>query len=342
MRAIWNKAWLIVLVAVLSAAIAFACTFFLITPQYEASAMFYVNNSSALQDSSASISSGDSSTSRNLVDSYIVILNTEETYKAVTDYAGISRTHAEMKKMVSAVAVNETEVFKVVVTSPSPQEAEALANAIAQVLPNRISTFLDGTSAKVVDKATLPTKPSSPSYPRNIAIGGLLGLLLTIAVVVLREILDVMIRGEEDISLCCKHPILASVPDMSTPSKGGSYYDSCKKKNLRGGAYSTGAQQKRSSLLGKNVSFAASEAYKLLRTKLQFSFAGDNDCRVIGLSSALSGEGKSLTAINLAYTLSQLNKKVILIDCDMRRPTMAEKLGIIKTPRSVQLADRPV
>ena len=84
--------------------------------------------------------------------------------------------------------------------------------------------------------------------------------------------------------------------------------------------------------MGSGMSFAASEAYKLLRTKLQFSFAGDNSCRVIGLSSALSGEGKSLTAINLAYSLSQLNKRVILIDCDMRRPTLAEKLDLRKRP----------
>jgi capsular exopolysaccharide synthesis family protein len=84
--------------------------------------------------------------------------------------------------------------------------------------------------------------------------------------------------------------------------------------------------------MGPNISFAASEAYKLLRTKIQFSFADDNDCRVIGLSGALSGEGKSLTAVNLAYTLSELNKKVILIDCDMRRPTLAKKLKIRKKP----------
>ena len=206
-----------------------------------------------------------------------------------------------------------------------------MVDAISVILPERISTIIDGTSAKVVETAVLPTSPSSPSYIKNTIIGGLIGFIVIATIIVLREIFNVTIRSEEDINQCCKHPILAAVPDMSASGKGGSYYNSSKEKKKKG-AYSVEVQKKRNNLMGKGVSFAASEAYKLIRTKLQFSFADDNKCRVIGLSSALSGEGKSLTAINLAYTLSQLNKKVILIDCDMRRPTLAEKLGIMKIP----------
>ena len=167
-------------------------------------------------------------------------------------------------------------------------------------------------------------------------IGCLLGFLLTAGVIALREIFDITIRTEEDVSQCCAHPILAAVPDMTSHGKGGSYYygygrkTDSKKKNS---AYDLKKQsEQKTVIMGPNISFAASEAYKLLRTKLQFSFADDNHCRVIGLSSALSGEGKSLTAINLAYTLSELNKKVILVDCDMRRPTLAEKMRIHKKP----------
>lgn len=92
-------------------------------------------------------------------------------------------------------------------------------------------------------------------------------------------------------------------------------------------------KRKQVELVGGNISFAAAEAYKLLRTKLLFSFAdAEDDCRVIGVSSALTGEGKSLSAVNLAYSASQLGKRVLLVDCDMRRPSLAEKLPIHKTP----------
>ena len=331
-RAIAQQGWFVALAAVIFAVVAFVGTFFLITPTYESAAMFYVNNSNlSLGDASVSISSGDLTTSRNLVDSYIVILNTRETLVDVIDYAGVARTYKGLREMISASAVDETEIFKVTVTSPDPNEAEKIANAIAYILPKRIGKIIDGTSAKVVDAASVPSAPSSPSYPKNTAIGFALGLLLSAGLIALREILDITIRTEEDVTQVCKYPILALVPDMLSPGKGGSYYYYSGKKKK--GAY-TPAQKgiKQPSVMGENMGFSAAEAYKLLRTKLQFSFADEGKSRVIGLSSALSGEGKSLTAVNLAYMLSQLNKKVILIDGDMRRPTLAEKVGVLKTP----------
>lgn len=329
-RAVMNRAWLVSIVALICAAVTFAGTFFFITPEYESSAMFYVNNNNRTYgETSTSISSGDLTTSRNLVDSYIVILNTRETLVDVINYAGVSYTYKELKSMITSAAVNETEIFKVTVTSTDPKEAERLANAVASVLPQRIGTIIDGTSVKVVGAAVAPSGPSAPSYTKNTIIGFLLGLMLSVGVIVLRVIFDITVRTEEDVAQVCKHPILAAVPDMTASGKGGSYYGSNRTKK---GKYAVPVQQNKRAIMGPDISFAASEAYKLLRTKLQFSFADENDCHIIGLSSALSGEGKSLTAVNLAYTLSQLDKKVLLVDCDMRRPTLAEKMSLLKQP----------
>ena len=333
-RAIAARVWLAVLVAFICGAVMLAITYFLITPQYKASAMFYVNNSSlSFGDTSLSISSGDLSASRSLVDSYIVILNTRETLLDVIDYSGVNLSTRELKEMITAEAVNETEFFRVSVLSPDPGEAERIANAIAQILPKRIGLIIDGTSARVAEAAVKPSEPSSPSYAKNILLGVLAGFLLTVAFVALLEILDITIRTEEDINQVCAYPILAKVPDMAAPSKGdSSYYGYGSSRSGKKKKKGNFAATSKTSIIGPNISFAASEAYKLLRTKLQFSFAEENNCRIIGLSSALSGEGKSLTAVNLSFALSQLNKKVILIDCDMRRPTLAEKLEICKMP----------
>lgn len=84
--------------------------------------------------------------------------------------------------------------------------------------------------------------------------------------------------------------------------------------------------------IGKSLSFGASEAYKLLRTNLVFSMADEDSCRVIGVTSALRGEGKSTTAINLAYSLAQSKKRVLLLEADMRIPVMASIFRLEDTP----------
>ena len=84
--------------------------------------------------------------------------------------------------------------------------------------------------------------------------------------------------------------------------------------------------------IGSNLSFAAAEAYKRLRTNLMFSFAGEEKCRVIGVTSSIKGDGKTTTSINLAYTLAEVGKRVLLLDADMRMSNIHKVLKIQQSP----------
>lgn len=321
--ALLHKAWMIVAVSVVCALLTLGGTMLFVTPQYQSSAVFYVNNNSmSLGDAALSISSADISASRGLVKSYIVILRSRETLNDVIDYAKVDRTAGQVRQMITAAAVDSTEIFQVDVTSADPEEAQKIADAIAYILPKRIASIIEGTSARIVDSAVIATRPSSPNYIKNTLAGFIAGLALSAGAIILWVFMDTTIRTEEDIIQNCKYPVLSAVPDMEAPVKGG--YD-----NEKQGVPQSG---RKTALIGAGVNFAAAEAYKLLRTKLQFSFADEGVSHVIGVSSPLSGEGKSVSSINLAYSLSQLGMKVILIDADMRRPTLAEKLKIQKRP----------
>lgn len=97
--------------------------------------------------------------------------------------------------------------------------------------------------------------------------------------------------------------------------------------NSKGGRISAQRQY----ILNDKTSFVIQEAYKSLRTNIMFALPG-KECKCIGITSPVSGEGKSTTAVNLAISLAQIGKKVLLIDCDLRLPTVAAKLGIRGTP----------
>lgn len=85
-------------------------------------------------------------------------------------------------------------------------------------------------------------------------------------------------------------------------------------------------------MFGPNMSFATTEAYKLLRANLMFSFSDEGAGHVIGVTSSVQAEGKSSTACNTAYALAEAGAKVLLLDADLRRPSVAAKLGLAKAP----------
>ncbi len=105
------------------------------------------------------------------------------------------------------------------------------------------------------------------------------------------------------------------------------YYTSTYESNGNKAKHRSAMEQRRQSI-GKNLSFAASEAYKLLRTNLMFSMSDENECKVVGVTSALRGEGKSTTSLNLAYSLAESGKKTLLIEADMRIPVVAAVLKL--------------
>lgn len=84
-------------------------------------------------------------------------------------------------------------------------------------------------------------------------------------------------------------------------------------------------------LLTDKLSFSSQEAYRSLRTNVMFALPG-NECKCIGVTSPTPGDGKSTTAANLAISLGQIGKRVILLDCDLRLPTVATKFRINAAP----------
>lgn len=103
-----------------------------------------------------------------------------------------------------------------------------------------------------------------------------------------------------------------------------------KKQNQNAGFAFSQTERKRT--LHKHLEFTATEQYKLLRTNLAYTLPENVKCPVIGVTSSTRGEGKSTTAVNLAYVLAENKKRVLLIDGDLRIPSIAKKMEIDHSP----------
>lgn len=220
-RAIWKKIWLVIAMVIIGTVIMFSYAKFLIVPLYESRAMMYVNNSSlSLGNTSFSISSGELSAAQSLVETYIVILKSRLTLNAVIEKADLPYTYEELKNMITASAVNATEVFEIVVTDKDPVEAELIANTIAEILPQKIAGIVEGSSVKIVDYAVVPAYPVSPSVTKYTAIGFLMGGAISVGIIVVMELFNKSIRDEDYLLQTYDLPILAVVPVMGQTEKG--------------------------------------------------------------------------------------------------------------------------
>ena len=225
-----KKVWLIVVVTVVSAILCFSYASFIIPPSYSSEIMLYVNNSSvSIGSASFSISSSEITAAQSLVKTYGVLLENKTTLEAVIEKSGVNYTWQELDEMVTASSVKDTEVLKVTVVCEDPYDAAKIANCIAEVLPVRISEIIEGSSMNVVDSAAVNLNKVGPSITKYTAVGGIIGLLLSIIVIIIMAIADDTIHDEEYLLNNYDYPILAKVPDLySQDSKGYSYYKSSK------------------------------------------------------------------------------------------------------------------
>ena len=237
-KALWHNALLICFISLLGFGAGFGVARYLVTPQYQSDVMFYVNNKMNITGS-ISISSSDLNASKSLVDTYMVILKSRTTLNEIARKANVPYTTAQLSQMIHSASVNNTEIFRITVTSPSALEAKNIANTIATVLPDKIGDIIDGCSARVVDYAVEARNQSYPSEARFAAIGALLGFVLCSAIICILELMDDGVKSSKDLQDNFDVPILAVIPNLSMEDKDAAYknygYDSSQnsKKNRK-------------------------------------------------------------------------------------------------------------
>lgn len=197
--------------------IIFGISFFLfsrfaITPLYSTSFTMYVNSNKTVV--SENISINEMNTATLLVNVYVEMIKSDNILSEVAQQTNLGYTAKDIKGMISASAVNETPIMQVKVTNANPAYAIMIANAIADIAPEKITEFMDGSSVKIIDRPKLPEYPSSPNVTKNTAIGIILGLIVSCGLVLLMEILDTRIKSEEELAKLLDIPVIGVIPEI--------------------------------------------------------------------------------------------------------------------------------
>jgi len=232
-KSLWHEIWLIILSGIVLAALGFSLATFVITPKYSSSVMLYVNNSSSSGNQSSGISSSQITAAQSLVKTYSVMLQNRTTLEKVIEKAGVSYTHTQLASMIEAKSANNTEIMKVTVESTDPEEAARIANAICDVLPERISEIIEGASMTVVENAVENYEKVSPNRTMYTAVAFMLGILISVAAITVKTLLDDRIYDEDYVLKNYDCPVLAKIPDLinSKGKKYGYYYQSKREEN---------------------------------------------------------------------------------------------------------------
>jgi capsular polysaccharide biosynthesis protein len=160
-------------------------------------------------------------------------------------------------------------------------------------------------NAELVQPATAPTSPSAPTPMKNGVLAGFFGLLLGLALALLLERLDTRIRDTEDVEELVRRPVLGAIPRSRALS--------------------------RKQLAAEALSGPDAEAFRMLRASLRY-FNVDHDIKSVLITSAEPGDGKSTVALHLAFAAADAGTRTLLIEADLRRPTLARALRVPAAP----------
>lgn len=273
-------------------------------PTYESSSSIFV-----LTDAGASVAdrSAAADYARQQISTYADLVRTPLVLDPVVEELGLPMSPQSLAEDVSATVPEDTLLITITARSERPEGASDLANSVSESLRTQVRNLESGngpTAFKltVVSPAVPSAQPASPDIVQIAVLGLFAALCASVLVALLRDLLDNKVRKEDDIRLLTDAPVLASVPAVKS-------------------------SELLASLSDHEVQMIHTESYRELRTNLRFLERRESS-RSLLVTSSVKGEGKTATSINLAAALSRSGSRVLLIDADLRDPSVHDCLGI--------------
>lgn len=281
-------------------------------PQYT-STISYVINSKSTSDSE--LTQNNFIVAEYLANTYSYVITSRDFIKNIKAETGLDE---DISKYISSRLIDSSNIMKVVVRTDDAKKTYDIARAISIYLPEKAKATVRSGSLEALEE---PVEPITPDGNNNLVkmamIGFAIGILLAGAVIVVMQLFKNSVMTPNDLTQKMDITHIGSVPHVAINNKN-----------------KKGATHEPVLVTNKKTGFVFSEIYKSMRTKIE-RFAKKNNAKVILITSALENEGKTTVAANIALALAQNNNKVLLMDCDLRKPAVAKVFDVkdkVKVP----------
>ena len=251
-------------------------------------------------DGNDTINQSDITLNQKLVSTYREIIKSRLVLEQVINELHLTYSVGEMSRKISVQSLADTEILKITVTDRDAKLAAHIANSLSEVFNREITRIYKLSNVSVIDKATVPINPANSHLVRDLVLAMFVSFVGVSAIIFVVFYFDDTLRSVDEIENEIAMPVVAKV-----------YHDT------------NGIDL----LVDKKPNAAASESIRTLRTNLQFS-AIDSELKSILITSSVPCEGKSFVSANLAVAFAQTGKKVLLIDCDLRKGRQHKIFGI--------------
>ena len=221
----WNKKIQIILLVILFAIIGAIYTIGFITPMYTSSTTLVLATSGSenTQDATNSITTTDVTLNSKLVSTYSELVKGKKVLRKVISNLNIDVEEEELRKNITVSSVKDTELIEITVANKNPKYSAQIANEIAKVFSEEVNEIYNINNIHVVDEAEIAENPSNINISKNVIIFAFVGIVISIAYVLVANMLDTTVKSAEEIEKDYGIPVIAAIPLMESfeSEKGG-------------------------------------------------------------------------------------------------------------------------
>lgn len=268
------------------------------TPMYSTYTKVLLAQDNDNSNSSATLN--DVNVNQKLAATYSEFVKSRLVLQQVIDSLHLEYSADDLAKNITVTNITDTQVLKITVSDTSAENAQRIADKTTEVFAKEITELTGIDNVRPYEVAQLPGEPSNNTLKRDLLIAAVVAIFGVVAIAFIIFYFDDTVKYSEDLERKINLPIAGKIikSDIKTNQRGRSSTDEL--------------------MVEKYPKSAVSESIKALRTNLQFSSV-DNGFKTILVTSSLAGEGKSFVSSNLAISFAQNNKRVLIVDCDLRK-----------------------